>query len=430
MNCRMVRGIYLRANGDINCYCSTGEQILLANIPPYSEGWNFVSDIYNNDKFTHIRESFSKNTLPFPAQCLKCNYLDPYKEYEEDKINSEIEWMHIEPSSACNLRCTFCVHGSATSQTKQHDITRKLISEESYQKILEDIRAAGMNIRWMYFSGRGEPGLHPGLWRMVRLAKKMFDTNFLVNTNGNINFSNDIVDSGLDKIKIALDSLNQDTYRRYRVGGDVNRALDLTRRIAERKKETMSTKPELIWQKVLFDYNDSKEELDHYQQQAKENGVDKLRICYTYTSGYSLSSTQDISNIFPNIEIINNRDRCDIKEEEINRSLTHESSISLNISIIQRIYHWLELGIENRFDYNTYALLPISDIRLYSSRAGHEEFLRRITILFDQFKAISTKYSSSDKESSDKFRQYATSIKQIMDQLASKESSSCRNKMN
>jgi len=32
MNCRMSRGIYLRANGEINCYCSTGEQITLAKL--------------------------------------------------------------------------------------------------------------------------------------------------------------------------------------------------------------------------------------------------------------------------------------------------------------------------------------------------------------------------------------------------------------
>ncbi len=44
MDCRMGRGIYLRANGEINCHCSTEEQVALAELPLEGEDWNFMHD--------------------------------------------------------------------------------------------------------------------------------------------------------------------------------------------------------------------------------------------------------------------------------------------------------------------------------------------------------------------------------------------------
>ncbi|WP_147819483.1 radical SAM protein [Salidesulfovibrio onnuriiensis] len=219
MNCRMTRGIYLRANGEINCYCSTGEQVTLDMLPLDRSNWHFVDDHYLKGRFRQIRTAFSKESLPFPDQCAKCNYLASQESFDASLVEREVEWLHIEPAAVCNLRCPFCVHGIPSGERTWARPKPHLLPRILYTKLLDDLKDRNMNVRWMYFSGRGEPGLHPEIWDMVAEAKSKMDTNFLVNTNGNIPYDDMIVDSGLDKIKIALDSLDPDTYSRYRRGG-------------------------------------------------------------------------------------------------------------------------------------------------------------------------------------------------------------------
>ncbi|MCP4219515.1 MAG: hypothetical protein GY765_33075, partial [bacterium] len=97
MDCYMTRGIYLRANGEINCYCSTGEQVSLAQLPVDRLDFDFMKDYYFNEKYQYLRDSVKNNRVPFPNQCLKCNYLRPNAEYPGDK--KEIEWFHVEAAS-------------------------------------------------------------------------------------------------------------------------------------------------------------------------------------------------------------------------------------------------------------------------------------------------------------------------------------------
>ena len=258
-----------------------------------------------------------------------------------------------------------------------------MIPVQFYNKILEDIHNAGLNIKWMYFSGRGEPGLHSDLWKMVETAKNLFDTNFLVNTNGNIKYDDMIVDSGLDKIKIAFESLYQETYGRYRVKGSVKRLLDLTQKIAERKRATDSNSPLIIWQKILFNYNDSDEELIEYQNRALEYGVDMLRIVYTWTADHSTKSPQDFPKIFPNIEFLDTYERDNIGVERMRAEFEDafkSRHISKHIDLASKILHWFELGTETRDDYDEFATLPFADERLYA--------LRKEDPFADEFKKI------------------------------------------
>jgi MoaA/NifB/PqqE/SkfB family radical SAM enzyme len=371
MNCRMTRGIYLRANGEINCYCSTGEQISLAQLPLHDFNFNFIGDYYLNHSLQHIRQSFQDDKLPFPAYCLKCNYLEPFGEFEWAKVSSEIEWAHLEAAAACNLRCPFCVHGIPFNRRKYTRNGPRILPTDLYDKIIRDIAAAGMNIKWMYFSGRGEPGLHPDLWPMVATGKECFDTNFLVNTNGNIAFDDRIVHCGLDKIKIAIDSIDAATYARYRVNGDLQKVIALTEKIANARAKRVGAKPEIIWQKVMFSFNDSDEELVAYQRKALSCGVDTIKFVYTWTKDFSKRRPKDLPRIFPNIEILDTLAKSNLTVAEMDyeiKSLPAKEDVPGIIRFIGRILHWFELGTEDRDHYDSFASLKFSDERLYVLR--------------------------------------------------------------
>jgi len=370
MNCRMTRGIYLRANGEINCYCSTGEQISLVKLPLDGCNYNFVTDYYYKNKFKNIRDSIINEKLPFREYCLKCHYLDPFEKFDANKVNTEIEWVHIEATAICNLKCPFCIHGIPKKERKYSRPDPKLLPVGLYNKIIEDISSNGMNIKWMYFSGRGEPGLHPDLWRMVDIAKNKLDTNFLVNTNGNIVYDDMIVDSGLDKIKIAFDSHNQKIYSHYRINGRVNRLLKLTRMIAERKIAAKVKTPEIIWQRLMFNFNDSDEELIEYQKLAMDYGVNTLWIIYSWTDNRTLRTIDSFPKKFPNIKFIDYAEWANISMEVLNAELeksTSENTIASYLSVIRLIMNWLKYGTVNRDRYDEFANLPISDKRIFDN---------------------------------------------------------------
>lgn len=367
----MTRGIYLRANGEINCYCSTGEQIVLAKLPQNSFNSDFIREYYLKDKFKHIRDCMKDERLPFPIYCLKCDYFEPDEQFEPEKVETEIEWAHIEAAATCNLKCPFCVHGIPSEKRKYSREGPVLISQKFYNRLLKDIADAGLNIKWMYFSGRGEPGLHPDLWKMVKTAKGLFDTNFLVNTNGNIAYDDLIVDSGLDKIKIALESLDQATYSRYRIRGSVDRLLDLTKRIARRKEILGVKSPRIIWQKVMFNFNDSDEEFIEYQKRAIDSGVNELQFVFTWTKDSSVRRPEDFTKIFPDIEFIDWYQRFNFSIEALQSELQdvlQSKNIVSNTALISKIMRWFEFGAETRDYFDEFANLSFSDKKLYDLR--------------------------------------------------------------
>ncbi|BCS89184.1 radical SAM protein [Pseudodesulfovibrio sediminis] len=394
MNCRMTRGIYMRANGELNCFCSTGEQVTLGKLGDADDGSDFIKDIYMGKRFERIRTSMERDILPFPRQCMKCNYLQPKDNYDPAATSKTIEWMHIETSALCNLRCPFCVHG-VTGDRKPHRPKPYFLPRENWVKMLDDIKNAGLAVQWMYFSGRGEPTLHPEVWEMVQDAKTRFDTNFLMNTNGNTPFNPLIVKSGLDKIKIAIDSLDQDTYAKYRIGGKVKTMLDLTRGIAEYKAKLNVQSPTIIWQKVLFDFNSSPEEIYEYQKKAQECGVDRIRLFFTWTKGFSTHTPDDYDLFFPDIEIHNPYQKGLISADQMD--LDRQNSVSSKsvpglIKVLSDFMHWVELGTEDRIDYDRFAVLNLHSKELLSLRQDEVEGPKHLAVYRKSIRDLANLY--------------------------------------
>lgn len=394
MYCRMTRGIFFRANGELPCYCASGEQLRLGKVPTDSFDYDFVKDFYFNARFNRVRQHMQNDKLPWPSFCLKCNYIDPYGSWDTGLISKEIEWAHIESSALCNLRCPFCVHGIPQKIRKYKRPEPLMMPYEMFDKSMRDIANAGLNFTWMYFSGRGEPTLHPEIWKMVKLCKDIFDTNFLVNTNGNTPFKDMIVDSGLDKIKIALDSVFQEPYAKYRIGGNVERVIDLTRNIIERKRKLGVTYPEVIWQKVLFDFSDSDEELLAYQAKAKELGVDTVLFNFTWTENYSKRTPDDIPKTFPNLRFGNFHSKFHLSPKAFEEKIARAESSSDPrdwIKLATDITHWFYLGISTRDDMDSYAKMPFSDKRQYISRINdphYEDYLKALAHSFARLDQI------------------------------------------
>src|SRR5258708_9032179 len=103
----------------------------------------------------------------------------------------------------------------------------------------------------------GEPLLNRQVPDLVRyLHEARISTSF--STNLSIPMSEvqaeALVGAGLDRMQISLDGASEDTYRRYRVGGNFTLVLQNVRKTAEAKHGLRCTPPNPLLQMLTFLY--------------------------------------------------------------------------------------------------------------------------------------------------------------------------------
>jgi radical SAM protein with 4Fe4S-binding SPASM domain len=96
------------------------------------------------------------------------------------------------------------------------------------------------------------------------------------------------VESGLDRIIISMDGLDQETYEKYRVGGSFDKVIDGTRNLVKWKKELHSATPYIILQFIVLRTNEH--QVPALRIMAKELGVDKLELKYAQVYDYEHGS--------------------------------------------------------------------------------------------------------------------------------------------
>jgi radical SAM protein with 4Fe4S-binding SPASM domain len=123
----------------------------------------------------------------------------------------------------------------------------------------------------LYF--QGEPFLHPGFCEMVRYA---VDQNIYTATSSNAHYfdkntAKKVVDSGLDRLIISVDGTTQESYAKYRIGGDLEKVRKGIYNLLEEKKRQKSRKPYMMLQFLVFKFNES--EMGEMERWGKEIGI-------------------------------------------------------------------------------------------------------------------------------------------------------------
>lgn len=418
MKCVMSRGIYLRADGRLPCYCGAGETITLGRVPVDGSLFDFAADHYFGGPFTRIRESMAESMVPHPGVCDQCTYLDLDKGFESDRVETEIDWFHWEPSSRCMLDCAWCREDRRIYDGS--DMNRTL-PYKAFERLVKSLGDRGLSLNMGNICGVGEPTLNPDVWRMVRLVRDILGGDILLSTNGNGPYSEEIVPSGLTKLKIAVDAVDQRQYETYRKHGRLEKALAFTRKVAEAKQRLTSSSPAIIWQYILFNYNDSDAELETYQKMALDHGVDRLRIVYTRCDNYSTRTPADFPEIFPNIDHfpIGSDSVLDVSdaEAEYRRIVSPDPGESGTarvlgmIRLINRIYHRLALGVETYRELLSFTKGLSHVFRANQKTLDRETFDRFAGLVTGGFRFLSDVYEDHGKtDQARRYRQYADRI--------------------
>jgi radical SAM protein with 4Fe4S-binding SPASM domain len=176
----------------------------------------------------------------------------------------------LEPTTSCNLRCAECPSG-------QKKFTRDTgnISVAMYHQVIDQLQP---DLFYLILYFQGEPYIHPLFFRMVEYAR---EKNIYTATSTNAHFLTDqmakqTVESGLDRLIISLDGLDQETYEKYRAGGSFEKVVEGARNLVKWKRELRSATPYIILQCIVFRTNEH--QIPGLRKLAREIGADRFEL--------------------------------------------------------------------------------------------------------------------------------------------------------
>ena len=204
-------------------------------------------------------------------------------------IRKPIHWgnpfsISVEPINTCNLHCPECPTG-------QRNLTRPvgILSFDLFRKVIDENEK---KMIWLMLYFQGEPLLHPNFTDLVKYANKK---NIYTAVSTNAHFLDEImakkiIESGLDKLIISFDGIDQESYSTYRIGGNVEKVKKAIKQIVQLKKKMNSKNPFIVLQTLLLKSNEH--QLKEIKIFAKDCGVDKFEFktaqFYEYKNGNPL----------------------------------------------------------------------------------------------------------------------------------------------
>ena len=144
----------------------------------------------------------------------------------------------------CNLKCPMCPR-------QEHIPGKGYMDFSLVKKVLNEATAYGLCA--FNFGGLGEPTLYPDIFKVIRYAKEKGVIDVNMHTNGtrlDHDFNRQLIESGLDRLIISLDSADKERYESIRVGAKFEKVYaaveDLIRQRNEHGKARLHIKVNFI----------------------------------------------------------------------------------------------------------------------------------------------------------------------------------------
>ena len=277
--------ICVLANGDIVCSCGDP-----AGLRVYGNVFrDRIADVYDGRRYRETRawQLESPPSAFCPVIGADCGGRVSRASAADAPRGRQARTLQLEPVSACNLRCPGCpatVMGHDPSYARNRRAVLPLA-------VMEDVVAQLPALEKLLFFNFGEPFLHPEAVPFLRSVRRTRpDVLIHTSTNG-LAFRPGVVDAIagealLDRIVFSVDGAREETYAQYRAGGQLGRALAGLDAFAGAVRRA-GAPVEVIWQYILFDWNDSDEEIAEARAAAAGLGV-LLSFVVTHTPGASL----------------------------------------------------------------------------------------------------------------------------------------------
>lgn len=175
-------------------------------------------------------------------------------------------FMSVEPANVCNLRCPQCALGSGMIRPEA-----RLMPMELFERIIDE---AGGSLLSLTFFFQGEPLMNSNLPRMIELAHQK-GIYTLCSTNAQLldaGMAESLVKSGLDRLVVSMDGHTQQSYGKYRVGGEVNKVYEALRHLADAKRNAASRTPVVELQCLYLSSTEGS--IDYFRKNYRVLGAD------------------------------------------------------------------------------------------------------------------------------------------------------------
>jgi putative metalloenzyme radical SAM/SPASM domain maturase len=142
--------------------------------------------------------------------------------------------LFVETTTRCNLGCFMCVKQNCDHAIAEGDMTAEAFAA---------LEPAFSGLKALVLNGIGEPLLHPLLDDFIRRAKSLmpqeswvgFQSNGLLLSNAR---AISLLEAGLDRICLSIDSVSPETFRKVREGGELEAVSKAFSALAAAKSRT------------------------------------------------------------------------------------------------------------------------------------------------------------------------------------------------
>lgn len=261
-------------------------------------------------------------------------------------------FIKIDVTNSCNLSCPLCPN--SYRRNKQTIPTRNMSLQE-FCNFINEIKVPPQD---MGFGVNNEPLLNKEIFNMISFAnKKGITTTLFSNFTLSNNFSiKNIINSGIKYICIGLDGIDQDSYSKYRIGGNFDIVINSIKQIQEYKKQNKLDFPQI---KIIFIV------LKH-----NENLIDKAKEIFDNLGISVFFRRTDFYAGFEDWFPINfkqensNEDRLPVKSNKID-TICNEPFFSVTVDSFGNVYPCCGDGA---FDYSAGNIFKIKFDDIWNSK--------------------------------------------------------------
>ncbi len=206
----------------------------------------------------------------------------------------------IEPTNRCNLKCAQCATGTGK-------LTRPLenMPFSTFENIIDELKN---ELCYIVLFNQGEPFINRELINCIKYAKKHC-IYVISSTNGHFlheeKICRKLIFSGLDQLIISLDGADQQTYQKYRTGGNFERVIEGIKNLVRIKRKMGKRIPLISLQFLVMRHN------EHQISAIKKLGQD-LKVDKILFKTVQVESVANVNEFLP----LNQKRRRYIREED------------------------------------------------------------------------------------------------------------------
>jgi radical SAM protein with 4Fe4S-binding SPASM domain len=216
-----------------------------------------LGPVFNDEKWLEYRKKWDQ----YPKEAII------------GKVPLQIDLFAVD---VCNLQCPMC--------PRQNFIPGKgYMGFERVKSIID--QATSYDLCAFNFGGLGEPTLYPKFFEVISYAKGKGVVDVNTHTNGTRlghDFNRRLIDSGLDRLIISLDSADKDKYEKIRVGANFEKVYAAVEDLIEQRNEHPTTRLHIKTNFIEMDEADPTEKnkfISYWSSKADRIGILRYIDC-------------------------------------------------------------------------------------------------------------------------------------------------------